>query len=1061
MQAYVTTCTKCSTIDCGAGNEQHGCGGTSSGSCRGQQCPALSAPTDGSVSFDPTDRRQPVTASYRLVTVPFRKQGEAANHGLICSCNTGYESVGATDRDCSTSVLWQGSAPTCRGVDCGSLIGTLNNGVVTHASTRHPSSATYGCDNGYSLVGSASRRCQANEAWSGPAPTCKGKPCAAAPVIGNGTATIQGDGNFPSSITYACNSGYGLEGTAASACAATTLQWKDASPTCRPLACATLSNPTNGRVSRSLNGLYPSVATYSCDAGYERKFGSLSRSCQAGDTVPLPFDGLPLECQGKQCETLVAPANGGVSETTARYPFTVGYHCDAGYELTGSSSRSCLMTTAWSDSAPTCQACAVNEYKAGIAAGSKCTACPAFSSTNGATGLSDCSCLAGYGYNVAAQACEACSINSFKADIGDTSCTPCPLGYMTDITGATLCVGVPCQTATTTSHGSVTTTLNNQHPSEASYVCDQGFALPEGDDGMRNCQPDSSWGGIVPDCSPICGDGLHVAGEECDDGQLGNSGCDDSCKLVPGYFCETPNALCSLCSFTVAAQDTAAACENHVQALAAWQANKLGSAVDVHSQCGVASYEIVALDLNGADETCGSHNYRINVNFSKGGSDSSVAAFITQDTNMPTLVGKPSDQTIECTTIPEASTVTGSDLCGQNVVVNSTEARSDEQCAGKYTLTRTWTAVDACQNSFADSTRYTVVDTVAPTITEQPSPLVLECDRTPQLGAIQPWLDLAGGAKAIDECGGTVSWSNDFAAVQSQLSQGCTGTGSVTVTFTAADDCGNSVNISATIVHQDTHAPTLTNLPEDVDIDCSLAIPDAAAVGATDACDPAPAVVLTERTEQDLACSHALTIYRTWTATDACGMSINHTQTISIVDSTGPNIATQPVPLVQQCSPGNTSTIIDSYLNAHGHAQAQDACGGLVTWSHELLDLAPTCGLMGQTPVIFTATDICGNAATVETYLKLEDTTPPSLLNLTTGVISECDAIPSPRQVSVFDACDSDPLVTFKDSVVPGRCAHTYTIQRQVIATDHCMSLCRAYLLSTPVIPLSQHQPVM
>ena len=37
-------------------------------------------------------------------------------------------------------------------------------------------------------------------------------------------------------------------------------------------------------------------------------------------------------------------------------------------------------------------------------------------------------------------------------------------------------------------------------------------------------------------CEPICGDGLHVISEQCDDGNIVNSdGCSDVCTIETGY----------------------------------------------------------------------------------------------------------------------------------------------------------------------------------------------------------------------------------------------------------------------------------------------------------------------------------------------------------------------------------------------------------------------------------------------------------------------------------------------------------------------------------------------
>lgn len=387
---------------------------------------------------------------------------------------------------------------------CPSL-GSLTNGAIAQSSSIFPSTATHTCNDGYALSGNARRSCTAAGAWDGSAPVCVGRPCATPARITNGDAATTNDGDFPSTITYTCDAGYVLNGKGSSSCSATTLRWLDSAPRCDPKTCTALPAPSNGAVEVSNGGSFPSVATSSCNAGFERTTGDIVRSCDAASGT---YAGTPLTCQGRECASLAAPINGAMDQSgLVRFPATVRYTCNAGYELIGTASATCRVTGGWSTFAPTCNPCSVDAFKAGTAAGAKCVACPAFSSTNGAVAQSDCVCLPGYGYNPTSQACEACPLNQFKADHGDVACAACPAGFESLQTGSAECTGVPCNTLPVVAHSSVTSTNNNQHPSQAAYVCDTGFALPVGDDGTRTCQTSGQWDSAAPACSPICGDG--------------------------------------------------------------------------------------------------------------------------------------------------------------------------------------------------------------------------------------------------------------------------------------------------------------------------------------------------------------------------------------------------------------------------------------------------------------------------------------------------------------------------------------------------------------------------
>ena len=55
------------------------------------------------------------------------------------------------------------------------------------------------------------------------------------------------------------------------------------------------------------------------------------------------------------CGTLTNPANGQVTHTAgATFGQTATYSCNTGYNLVGSSTRTCQATRVWSGSAPTC-----------------------------------------------------------------------------------------------------------------------------------------------------------------------------------------------------------------------------------------------------------------------------------------------------------------------------------------------------------------------------------------------------------------------------------------------------------------------------------------------------------------------------------------------------------------------------------------------------------------------------------------------------------------------------------------------------------------------------------
>ena len=61
-------------------------------------------------------------------------------------------------------------------VDCGALTNPANGKVIHTQSggTTYGQTATYSCNTGYNLVGNSTRNCQATGLWSGSAPICQG-----------------------------------------------------------------------------------------------------------------------------------------------------------------------------------------------------------------------------------------------------------------------------------------------------------------------------------------------------------------------------------------------------------------------------------------------------------------------------------------------------------------------------------------------------------------------------------------------------------------------------------------------------------------------------------------------------------------------------------------------------------------------------------------------------------------------------------------------------------------------------------------------------------------------
>ena len=175
----------------------------------------------------------------------------------------------------------------------------------------------------------------------------------------------------------------------------------------------------------------------------------------------------------------------------------------------------------------------------------------------------------------------------------------------------------------------------------------------------------------------------------------------------------------------------------------------------------------------------------------------------------------------------------------------------------------------------------TVSGTISVTVTDSVPPvLIIPADQTLECPA-DTSVASTGSATGTDNCSVNVSYTD-------VVSETCGSTYTVVRTWTAIDGSGNSVSGDQVIVVQDTTAPALVGVPADVTVECD-AVPAAANVTATDACDT-PTLVFDE-VKTDGACVGSYTLTRTWTATDACGNVTSATQVVTVEDTTAPVIA--------------------------------------------------------------------------------------------------------------------------------------------------------------------------
>ena len=86
--------------------------------------------------------------------------------------------------------------------------------------------------------------------------------------------------------------------------------------------------------------------------------------------------------------------------------------------------------------------------------------------------------------------------------------------------------------------------------------------------------------------------------------------------------------------------------------------------------------------------------------------------------------------TIDCAGTPAFATATATDNCSA-FTLTFADVTTNGPCAGSYSVTRTWTATDACGNSSTAAQTINVEDVTAPVIAALLAVSTIDCAGTP------------------------------------------------------------------------------------------------------------------------------------------------------------------------------------------------------------------------------------------------------------------------------------------------------------------------------------------
>ena len=405
-----------------------------------------------------------------------------------------------------------------------------------------------------------------------------------------------------------------------------------------------------------------------------------------------------------------------------------------------------------------------------------------------------------------------------------------------------------------------------------------------------------------------------------------------------------------------------------------------------------------------------------------GNTSNQATVTLTYDRTAPTADALPDLGPYECfNEIPSENIadVTGeTDNCGGVVTVAFVSDSPNPGCSG--TVTRTYSITDERGNS----ANITQTITISGDVTDP------EAKSLPNLGPYDCYSDIPAydlnDVEATDNCGAppTVTFVGD------SPDPGCSGT--VTRTYSVADLCGNSIQVTQTIYIEDLTPPTSDSLPDIGPFDCYISIPAPNindVTGEYDACG-GPITVTYIGDTGDMGCGGE--VIRTYRLSDQCGNEVDITQTITTLDTIGPTADPLPTLGTYSCfaeiPPPNINDVTGE----------SDNCGATVTVSH--ISDSGFSGCSGTIVRTYRLSDQCGNYTDIYQDIIVDDTTPPTADPLPDLGPYNCYAnIPNPSVALVTgesDNCGGIVFVSYVGDTGDPGCSGTVT--RTYRITDQC-----------------------
>jgi hypothetical protein len=382
--------------------------------------------------------------------------------------------------------------------------------------------------------------------------------------------------------------------------------------------------------------------------------------------------------------------------------------------------------------------------------------------------------------------------------------------------------------------------------------------------------------------------------------------------------------------------------------------------------------------------------------------------------------------------LPDVNFATASDACGATTVTCwEYELRETAPSCLRVT-TQTCRAQDAAGNTASRMRRFRTLDVDPPVLA---LPLPRSTLTEVPIGPLWHVSD----ATATDSCGHAALLMTETKINEVSCSQF-----DLVYQWVATDDCGLTATDAYTVQVYDVTPPTLSELPQDVTAECDQ-VPKLCDMKAHEPCGADQAVTPTISSLTD---DQGVTIgvVRHWHARDASLNSVDHFQTVSLVDTTPP-VWSSSIPADQtlECGCVEPGAPVLHALDNCGEATVSFSDSGLLetdaacAWA----GVDWNCDEEGSAARVRTwaAQDHRGNPATTLTQtVRYHDSLPPKIVGLPAANewSGNCRHVPA-LTATAEDMCDPQPSLANPNgssTVTQQTCPHTYTEVRTWEAVD-------------------------